>query len=89
MPPYMKFAAFTVYETNYPPTEVHGGVLVMFAVLWRVPDTHPGGHHVRAATYRPVMVEALGHTTESGLHERFGTGAPPWVGRGHAAKLSS
>ena len=63
MPPYMKFAAFTIYDTNYPFYRLFMGIvaLAMFAVLYVVLTRTRVGIIVRAATYRPVMVEALGH----------------------------
>jgi branched-chain amino acid transport system permease protein len=63
MPPYMKFAAFTLYETNYPFYRLFMGTvaIVMFAVLYVLLTRTRVGIIVRAATHRPVMVEALGH----------------------------
>jgi len=77
MPPYMKFAAFTVYETNYPFYRLFiGGVaLVMFAVLYVLLTRTRIGIIVRAATYRPVMVEALGHNLPLVFMSVFATGA--------------
>jgi len=77
MPPYMKFAAFTLYETNYPFYRLFiGGVaLVMFAVLYVLLTRTRVGIIVRAATYRPVMVEALGHNLPLVFMSVFATGA--------------
>jgi branched-chain amino acid transport system permease protein len=63
MPPYMKFAAFTLYETNYPFYRLFmGGVsIVIFALLYVLLTRTRVGIVVRAATQRPSMVEALGH----------------------------
>ena len=63
MPDYMKFAAFTIFETNYPFYRLFmGGVaLAMFAVLYLLLTRTRVGIIVRAATYRPTTVEALGH----------------------------
>ena len=63
MPAYMKFAAFTLFETNYPFYRLFmGGVaLAMFAVLYLLLTRTRVGIIVRAATYRPTTVEALGH----------------------------
>ena len=77
MPAYMKFTAFTVYETNYPFYRLFmGGVaLVMFAVLYVLLTRTRVGIIVRAATYRPVMVEALGHNLPRVFMSVFATGA--------------
>ncbi len=63
MPPYMKFAAFTLFETNYPFYRLFiGGVaLLMFGVLYLLLTRTRIGIIVRAATYRPTTVEGLGH----------------------------
>ena len=77
MPPYMKFAAFTLYETNYPFYRLFmGGVaLVMFAVLYVLLTRTRVGIIVRAATYRPAMVEALGHNLPVVFMSVFAGGA--------------
>ena len=77
MPPYMKFAAFTVYETNYPFYRLFmGGVaIIMFAVLYVLLTRTRIGIIVRAATYRPVMVEALGHNIPVVFMSVFAAGA--------------
>jgi branched-chain amino acid transport system permease protein len=77
MPPYMKFAAFTLYETNYPFYRLFmGGVaIVMFAVLYVLLTRTRIGIIVRAATYRPVMVEALGHNLPVVFMSVFAAGA--------------
>ena len=63
MPAYMKFAAFTLYETNYPFYRLFMGIvaLAIFAALYVLLTRTRVGIIVRAATLRPVMVEALGH----------------------------
>lgn len=63
MPGYMRFPAFTVFETNYPFYRLFmGGVaLVMFILLYLLLTRTRVGIIVRAATYRPSTVEALGH----------------------------
>jgi branched-chain amino acid transport system permease protein len=77
MPSYMKFAAFTIYETNYPFYRLFIGAvaLVMFAVLYVLLTRTRVGIIVRAATYRPVMVEALGHNLPVIFMSVFATGA--------------
>ena len=63
MPNYMRFAAFTIFETNYPFYRLFMGAvaLAMFAVLYLLLTRTRVGIVVRAATYRPTTVEALGH----------------------------
>src|SRR5262249_28176608 len=63
MPSYMNFPAFTIFETNYPFYRLFmGGVaLAMFAALYLLLTYTRVGIIVRAATYRPTTVEALGH----------------------------
>ena len=77
MPPYMKFAAFTLFETNYPFYRLFMGMvaLVMFAVLYVLLTRTRVGIIVRAATYRPVMVEALGHNLPVVFMSVFAAGA--------------
>ena len=63
MPDYMRFAAFTIFETNYPFYRLFmGGIaLLMFVILYLLLTYTRVGIIVRAATYRPSTVEALGH----------------------------
>lgn len=63
MPDYMRFSAFTIFETNYPFYRLFmGGVaMLMFAILYLLLTRTRIGIIVRAATYRPSTVEALGH----------------------------
>ena len=63
MPDYMRFAAFTVFETNYPFYRLFMGVVAigMFVILYLLLTRTRVGIIVRAATYRPFTVEALGH----------------------------
>ena len=63
MPDYMRFAAFTVFETNYPFYRLFMGTvaLLMFLLLYLLLTRTRVGIIVRAATYRPTTVEALGH----------------------------
>src|SRR5260370_23745240 len=73
----MKFAAFTIYDTNYPFYRLFMGIvaLAMFAVLYVVLTRTRVGIIVRAATYRPVMVEALGHNLPMVFMGVFAAGA--------------
>jgi branched-chain amino acid transport system permease protein len=63
MPDYMRFAAFTIYETNYPFYRLFMGAVSigMFVLLYLLLTRTRIGIIVRAATYRPFTVEALGH----------------------------
>jgi branched-chain amino acid transport system permease protein len=72
----MKFAAFTIYETNYPFYRLFIGAvaLVMFAVLYVLLTRTRVGIIVRAAL-SPVMVEALGHNLPVIFMSVFATGA--------------
>ena len=77
MPTYMKFTAFALYETNYPFYRLFMGsvALVMFAVLYVLLTRTRVGIIVRAATYRPTMVEALGHNLPVVFMSVFAIGA--------------
>ena len=63
MPPSCSFAAFTIFETNYPFYRLFMGAvaIAMFALLSALLTRTRVGIVVRAAIYRPAMVEALGH----------------------------
>ncbi len=63
MPEYMRFPIFTIFDTNYPFYRVFMGAvaLVMFVILYLLLTRTRIGIIVRAATYRPTTVEALGH----------------------------
>ena len=63
MPDYMRFAAFTIFETQYPFYRLFMGAvaLLMFGILYLLLAYTRVGIIVRAATYRPSTVEALGH----------------------------
>ena len=76
MPPYMKFAAFTLYETNYPFYRLFMGIvsIVIFAMLYLLLTRTRVGIVVRAATRRPSMVEALGHNLPVVFMSVFATG---------------
>ena len=77
MPPYMKFAAFTLYGTNYPFYRLFIGIvaIVMFGALYLLLTRTRVGIIVRAATLRPVMVEALGHNLPVVFMSVFAIGA--------------
>ena len=77
MPDYMRFAAFTLYDTDYPFYRLFmGGVaLLMFVVLYLLLTRTRVGIIVRAATHRPNMVEALGHNLPLVFMGVFGVGA--------------
>ena len=82
MPDYMRFAAFTIFETNYPFYRLFMGAvaLAMFAVLYLLLTRTRVGIVVRAATYRPTTVEALGHNLPlvymGGVRRRVSPGRP-------------
>ncbi len=63
MPSYMRFAAFTIFDTNYPFYRLFiGGVAgLIFVGLYLLLTRTRIGIIVRAATFRPTTVEALGH----------------------------
>lgn len=63
MPDYLQFAAFTIFETQYPFYRLFMGMVAlgMFVLLYLLLRFTRVGIIVRAATYRPFTVEALGH----------------------------
>ena len=63
MPDYMRFAAFTIFDTKYPFYRLFMGAVAigMFVLLYVLLTRTRIGIIVRAATYRPFTVEALGH----------------------------
>jgi branched-chain amino acid transport system permease protein len=63
MPDYMNFAAFTFFQTKYPFYRLFMGAVAigMFVILYLLLTRTRVGIIVRAATYRPFTVEALGH----------------------------
>ena len=63
MPDYMRFAAFSIFDTNYPFYRLFMGAVAlgMFALLYLLLTRTRIGIIVRAATYKPFTVEALGH----------------------------
>ena len=56
MPDYMRFAAFTIFETNYPFYRLFMGAVAlgMFVILYLLLTRTRVGIIVRAATYRPI-----------------------------------
>jgi branched-chain amino acid transport system permease protein len=77
MPDRLRFAAFTVYGTDYPFYRVFiGGVAVaMFVALYLLLSRTRAGLVVRAAERLPAMAEALGHNVPFVFMGVFGTGA--------------
>jgi branched-chain amino acid transport system permease protein len=77
MPSYMNFPAFTIFETNYPFYRLFmGGVaLAMFLVIYLLLTRTRIGIIVRAATYLPATVEALGHNLPMVFLGVFAVGA--------------
>src|SRR5260370_17337844 len=76
---YMRFAAFTIFDTNYPFYRLFMGAvaLAMFAVLYLLLTRTRVGIVVRAATYRPTTVEALGHNLPLVYMAVFAGGSAP------------
>jgi branched-chain amino acid transport system permease protein len=77
MPDYLRFAAFTVYGTDYPFYRLFiGGIAVaMFVALYLLLSRTRAGLVVRAAERLPGMAEALGHNVPFVFMGVFGTGA--------------
>ena len=77
VPPELRFAAFTIFDTAYPFYRMlMGGVaLAMFALLFALLQWTRIGIIVRAAVHRPAMVEALGHNVPLVFTLVFGIGA--------------
>jgi branched-chain amino acid transport system permease protein len=77
MPNYMRFAAFTFFETNYPFYRLFMGTvaILMFVLLYLLLTRTRVGIIVRAATYRPTTVEALGHNLPVVFMSVFATGS--------------
>ena len=73
----LRFAAFTVFDTDYPFYRVFMGVIavVMFAALWLLLSRTRVGIVVRAAERLPEMAEALGHNIPVVFTSVFGAGA--------------
>lgn len=77
VPPTLNFSAFMLGGVQYPFYRLFmGGIaLVMFAVLYLLLTRTRMGIVVRAAIYRPRMVEALGHNVPVVFMGIFGIGA--------------
>jgi branched-chain amino acid transport system permease protein len=77
MPPELHFAAFVVFDTNYPFYRLFMGLVaaVMFALLYLLLTRTRVGIIVRAATHRPQMAEALGHNLPVVFMGVFAVGA--------------
>ncbi len=77
MPDGLRFAAFTVFGTDYPFYRLFiGGVaIVMFVALYILLSRTRTGIVVRAAERLPSMAEALGHNIPIVFMGVFGTGA--------------
>ncbi|MFC6857388.1 branched-chain amino acid ABC transporter permease [Marivibrio halodurans] len=77
MPESLRFAAFSLFDTNYPFYRLFiGGIAVaMFIALWLLLSRTRTGIIVRAAERLPAMAEALGHNIPVVFMSVFGTGA--------------
>lgn len=77
VPPQLDFAAFTMGRSDYPFYRVLIGViaLAMFGALYLLLSRTRIGIVVRAAIYRPRMVQALGHNVPRVFMGVFGVGA--------------
>jgi branched-chain amino acid transport system permease protein len=77
IPPQLRFAAFTLFGTEYPFYRVLMGVvaLAMFALLSGLLRWTRVGIVVRAAVHKPAMAEALGHNVPLVFTMVFAIGA--------------
>ncbi|MEC9431917.1 MAG: branched-chain amino acid ABC transporter permease [Pseudomonadota bacterium] len=77
IPDFLRFAAFELGGLDYPFYRLFiGGVAVaMFVAIWLLLTRTRVGIIVRAAIYRPSMVEALGHNVPLVFMGVFGIGA--------------
>lgn len=77
MPGSLRFAAFSVFGTDYPFYRLFIGAVavVMFVSLWLMLSRTRIGIVVRAAERLPQMAEALGHNIPIVFMSVFGTGA--------------
>jgi branched-chain amino acid transport system permease protein len=77
IPPQLRFAAFTVFGTEYPFYRILIGAvaLVMFGLLSALLRWTRVGIVVRAAVLKPAMAEALGHNVPLVFTLVFATGA--------------
>ncbi|MEC9199095.1 MAG: branched-chain amino acid ABC transporter permease [Pseudomonadota bacterium] len=77
VPTELRFAAFTVFGTDYPFYRmfIGGTAVAMFVVLWLLLTRTRVGIVVRAAERLPQMAEALGHNIPIVFMSVFGVGA--------------
>jgi branched-chain amino acid transport system permease protein len=77
MPPDLRFAAFTIFGTDYPFYRLFIGLVAaaMFVVLYLLLSRTRAGLVVRAAERLPQMAEALGHNVPLVFMGVFGIGA--------------
>lgn len=77
MPDYLRFAAFSIYGTDYPFYRLFIGVVAvaMFVALYLLLSRTRAGLVVRAAERLPTMAESLGHNVPFVFMGVFGTGA--------------
>jgi branched-chain amino acid transport system permease protein len=77
MPDDLRFAAFTVYGTDYPFYRLFIGcvAVAMFVALYLLLSRTRAGLVVRAAERLPTMAESLGHNVPFVFMGVFGTGA--------------
>ena len=77
VPPDLRFAAFTLFGTDYPFYRIFIGsvAVAMFVVLWLMLTRTRVGIVVRAAERLPQMAEALGHNIPIVFMSVFGVGA--------------
>lgn len=77
MPDYLRFPAFTIFDTNYPFYRLFIGLvaLAMFVALYILLTRTRAGLVVRAAERLPNMAEALGHNVPFVFMAVFGIGA--------------
>ncbi|HQQ69328.1 MAG TPA: branched-chain amino acid ABC transporter permease [Alicycliphilus sp.] len=76
-PPELRFAAFTLFGTDYPFYRIFVGMtaLLLFAILYYILKKTRLGIVVRAAVRLPMMVGALGHNVPLVFMGVFGLGA--------------
>ncbi len=77
MPDYLRFAAFSIYGTDYPFYRLFIGfvAVAMFVALYLLLSRTRAGLVVRAAERLPVMAESLGHNVPFVFMGVFGAGA--------------
>lgn len=76
-PSYLKFSAFTLFDTSFPFYRVFIALtaIVMFLIVWVVLTKSKVGLIVRAAERLPVMTAALGHNVDVVFTSVFAAGA--------------